>query len=194
MLEASVCQQGLSPAWSQCLQSDPALCRHSEWDFLGASLKMEAWCPVASTGCILGVVFLQAGQEGLVEGCGEAGRELKRCSEVSCTEQMRRETNNAENRKSDVLGNYGPTPRAPAKEDGTSSMISGIHELQLLHSALVLQPDMFECSFSPSCPDTALAVPPCSGNAPTCVWGLSQVPSPPERVSQGRREGGRSQV
>lgn len=110
VLEASICQQSLSPAWSRCLQSDPALCRHSEWDFLGASLKMEAWRPVASTGCILGIVFLQVGQEGLVEGCGEAGRELKRCSEVSCKGQMRRETNNTENRKTNVLGNYGPTP------------------------------------------------------------------------------------
>lgn len=143
MLEASVCQQGLSPAWSRCLQSDPALHRHAGWDFLGASLKMEAWCPVASTGCILGIVFLQAGQEGLVEGCGEAGRELKRCSEDSCTGQMRRETNIAENRKTDVLGNDGSAPKAAAKEGGTSSVISGSHELQLLHSAPVLRPDVF---------------------------------------------------
>lgn len=137
---------------------------------------------------------ISAGQEGLVEGCGEAGRELKRCSEVSRTQQMRRETNNAENRKTDVLGNYGPTPWAPAKEDGTNSMISGSHELQLLHSAPVLQPDVFECSFSPSCPDTAPAVSPCSGNAPHACLVLSQVPSPPGRVSQGSGEGGRSQV
>lgn len=50
-------------------------------------------------------------------------------------------------------------------------MISGSHELQLFHSAPILQPDVFECSFSPSCPDTTLAVPPCSGNAPPYVFG-----------------------
>lgn len=180
MLEASVCQQGLCPARSRCLQSDPALRRHSGWDFLEASLKMEAWCPVASTGCILGIVFLQAGQEGLVEGCGEAGRELKRCSEDSCSRQTRRETNNAENRKTDVLGNDGSIPRAPAREGGTSSVISGSHELQLLHSAPILQPDVFECSFSPCCPDTALAVP------PRVFGGCPQVPSLPREQGRGQ--------
>lgn len=75
---------------------------------------------------------------------------------------MKRQTNNAENRKNDVLGNDGSIPRAPAEEGGTSSMNSGSHEriLQLLPSAPVLQPDVFECSFSPSWPHTAPAVPP----------------------------------
>lgn len=148
-------------------------------------------CPVASTGCILGIVFLLAGQEGLVEGCGEAGRELKRCSEDFCTGQMRRETNIAENRKTDVLGNDGSTPQAPAKEGGTSSMISGSRELQLLHSAPILQPDVFECSFSPSCPDTASAMPPCSGNAPRVCLGA--VPGPLTSREGFSRELGRGQ-
>lgn len=81
------------------------------------------------------------------------------------------EGNNAENRKTNVLGNDGSIPQAPAKEGGTSSMISGSHELQLLHSAPVLQPDVFECSFSPSFLDTAPAVPLCFGNAPHVCLG-----------------------
>lgn len=39
---------------------------------------MEECHPVASTECILGIVFLQVGQEALVEGHGEAEKELKR--------------------------------------------------------------------------------------------------------------------
>lgn len=130
-----------------------------------------------------------------MEGCGEAGRELKRCSEVSCTGQMRRETNDAENRKTDVLGNYGATPQAPAKEDRTSSMISGSRELQLLHSAPILQPDVFECSFSPSCPGTALAVPPCSGNAPhMCLGAVSGPLTSREGFPRERRRGQESSL
>lgn len=36
-----------------------------------------------------------------------------------------------------------PLRQAPAKESGTSPVISGSPELQLLHSAPVLQPDVF---------------------------------------------------
>lgn len=105
--------------------------------------------------------------------------------------QTRRETNNAENRKTDVLGNDGSIPRAPAQEGGTSSVISGSHELQLLHSAPILQPDVFECSFSPSCRDTALAVPPCSGTAPHMCLGA--VPGPLTSREGFPREQGRGQ-
>lgn len=40
---------------------------------------MEEGHPVASTEYTLGIVFLEVGQEVLVEGHGEAGKELKRC-------------------------------------------------------------------------------------------------------------------
>lgn len=130
--------------------------------------------------------FCKQGRRRLLEGCGQAGKELKRCSEDFCAGQMKRQTNNAENRKTHVLGNDGSIPRAPAEEGGTSSMISGSHELQLLHSAPVLQPDVLECSSSPSCPDTAPAVPPCSGNAPHVYLGLSAPLSSRESFPRGQ--------
>jgi len=79
VLQANTEQQSLlSLRAGACCQTLPSI-RYTGYYFMGASLKMEEGCPVASTECVWRIVFLQGGQEVLVEGCGEAGKGLKRC-------------------------------------------------------------------------------------------------------------------
>lgn len=99
MFASRVCVLLGAGACSQILPSTDTL-GGIFWEHLS---KWRHGVPVASAGCILGIVFLRAGQEGLVEGRGEAGRELKRCSEDSCAGRMRRQTDITENRKTDVF-------------------------------------------------------------------------------------------